>query len=180
MAGIVHELWCGADFVLVAAPPIAREGEVLALAALSDGALVIVQQGMTTEDTARRAVRSLEDIDVPVIGAVVTRVSRRWGLRGVGARPRRARSDGVAARAEVTPSAEGLDDRVRRNGRILAMLKAGTSQVEIAREVGITRARVGQIAKDLREQGLLDAESSRRRSGATGDNGRGARGGFRP
>lgn len=184
MAGLVQEAWHGADFVLIAAPAIARAGEVLALAALCDGAVIIVERGRVTEEAARRAVRSLEDIDVPVLGAVVTRVSRRWSVPRVGRQARRPRRRGLSkelvTRDGFTRPEEDREDGASRNARVLAMLQSGTSQAEIARELGIARTRVGRIAKDLREQGLLAAGGRRKRAGGPGGNGRTPRGGVRP
>lgn len=42
---------------------------------------------------------------------------------------------------------ETPDDRARRDFRIMALLVAGNSEADIARAVGVTRARVNQIVK---------------------------------
>jgi Mrp family chromosome partitioning ATPase len=60
-----------APFVLVAAAPLARLPEAQILAPLVDGAVLVVRAGATTDDAARRARRRLEDVGVPVVGAVL-------------------------------------------------------------------------------------------------------------
>lgn len=42
---------------------------------------------------------------------------------------------------------ETADDRARRDFRIMALLVAGNSEADIARAVGVTRARVNQVVK---------------------------------
>jgi polysaccharide biosynthesis transport protein len=155
MAGLVHDAWSRADFVLLAAPPFSRESEVLTVAALCDGALIIVRRGRTTEHDARRAKRSLEDIDVRIIGAVVAGAPARTAVLPRPGRPvTRALEHHHSSELQADRVTDGAD-RETRDERIRAMLTAGTSQAQIARELGITRGRVSRIAKDLREQGLL-------------------------
>jgi polysaccharide biosynthesis transport protein len=100
MAALVHDAWERTDFVLLAGPPMTREGEALALAALSDGALLVVRQRTTTEDAARRAVRSLDDVDLTMIGAVVTDVPRRLGGHSM---RQRGRPTVAGGRARTVP-----------------------------------------------------------------------------
>ena len=70
------------DFVLIAAPPMTQEGATLAIAALCDGALLVLRPGWTTDESARRAERSLGDVGVALLGAVFTAVPPRPGRVG--------------------------------------------------------------------------------------------------
>lgn len=77
MAALVEDAWSRHDFVLIAAPPMTQEGATLAVSALCDGALLVLRKGWTTEEAARRAQRSLEDVGVSLLGAVFTAAPRR-------------------------------------------------------------------------------------------------------
>ena len=82
MAALVEEAWGCHDFVLIAAPPMTQEGATLAIAALCDGALLVLRPGWTTDESARRAERSLGDVGVALLGAVFTAVPPRPGRVG--------------------------------------------------------------------------------------------------
>ncbi|MFI7587859.1 polysaccharide biosynthesis tyrosine autokinase [Spongisporangium articulatum] len=60
------------DYVLIDAPPLLAVSDAAALAAIADGALVVVQHRRTKRDELRRAVRALETVNARVLGTVLT------------------------------------------------------------------------------------------------------------
>jgi capsular polysaccharide biosynthesis protein/Mrp family chromosome partitioning ATPase len=99
MAALVEDASDQADFVLIAAPPMTLQGAALSITALCDGALLVVRASRTTDDAARRAGRRLQDVGIPLVGAVLTGVRRppagaprANGLAGLRIRPWRPAS----------------------------------------------------------------------------------------
>ena len=72
MAALVGAARDHADFVLLDTPPVGPVNDWLTLAHLVDGVLFVVRLRDTTRDAARRALRAMRDIDVQVLGVVVT------------------------------------------------------------------------------------------------------------
>jgi succinoglycan biosynthesis transport protein ExoP len=71
MTALIQRARRQAPFVLVAGAPLDRIAEAQVLAPLVDGAILVVPAGATTDDAARRARLRLEDVGVPVVGAVL-------------------------------------------------------------------------------------------------------------
>jgi succinoglycan biosynthesis transport protein ExoP len=67
-----------ADFVIIDAPPVLAVQDAKLFAELSDGALLAVRWGKTPKEAVSRAVKSLRDFGVPMIGAVLTRAHAKY------------------------------------------------------------------------------------------------------
>ena len=63
------------EFVIVDAPPLARHPEATALAALSDGVVLILEAGSTRRTAARAAVKNLRASGIAVLAAVLNKQS---------------------------------------------------------------------------------------------------------
>lgn len=59
------------DFLLIDAPAIARYSDALILGQLGDGVVLVIASNRTRRETARVAKNNFEDLDIPVLGAVL-------------------------------------------------------------------------------------------------------------
>jgi capsular exopolysaccharide synthesis family protein len=65
-----------ADFVLIDTPPIGVVHDAITLANLVDAALLVARINWTTKDAARKALRLLRQLDLRVLGVVLTATAR--------------------------------------------------------------------------------------------------------
>ncbi|MGH2797541.1 MAG: Wzz/FepE/Etk N-terminal domain-containing protein, partial [Thermoleophilaceae bacterium] len=72
MAALVAEASGIADLVLLAGAPLGPFGDSIALVPLADVALLVGRLDVTRRDQAGRAVRMLEELEIPLLGAVAT------------------------------------------------------------------------------------------------------------
>jgi polysaccharide biosynthesis transport protein len=72
MPAVVAEASRIADVVLLAGAPMTPFGDSFALVPLADAALVVGRLDVTRRDEAARAVRTLEELEIPLLGAVAT------------------------------------------------------------------------------------------------------------
>jgi succinoglycan biosynthesis transport protein ExoP len=68
---LIREAKGDADVVLLASPPLLRGADSLTLAELADGALLVIEKDRTSAADARRAVRLMRDIGLPLVGLLV-------------------------------------------------------------------------------------------------------------
>jgi polysaccharide biosynthesis transport protein len=115
MGAVVAEASRIADVVLLAGAPMTPFGDSFALVPLADAALVVGRLDLTRRDEAARAVRTLEELEIPLLGAVATvggraiRVSVRREAAGQGRSGRvgdrldlaDVRANGSAGRSET-------------------------------------------------------------------------------
>lgn len=73
MGGILDQLKESADLVLIDAPPLLAVADSLTLASMVDGVLLVVDAEETTRAAVMHARRELEQVDAPVIGAILNR-----------------------------------------------------------------------------------------------------------
>jgi capsular exopolysaccharide synthesis family protein len=73
MSGLLKQLRDFADFVLIDTPPLLTTSDVVALAPLTDGVLLVVDPHLARRSTLEQARHELELIDVPVLGVVVNK-----------------------------------------------------------------------------------------------------------
>jgi capsular exopolysaccharide synthesis family protein len=73
MSGLLKQLRDFADFVLIDTPPLLPTSDVVALAPLTDGVLLVVDPHLARRSTLEQARHELELIDVPVLGVVVNK-----------------------------------------------------------------------------------------------------------
>lgn len=66
------------DIVIIDAPPVLAVQDAKLFAELSDGALLAVRWGKTPKEAVGRAVKSLRDFGIPMIGAVLTRAHAKY------------------------------------------------------------------------------------------------------
>ena len=59
------------DYVLVSAPPLARESEAILMGQLADGIVLIVEANRSRRDTVRQAKEHLETAQVQILGSVL-------------------------------------------------------------------------------------------------------------
>jgi Mrp family chromosome partitioning ATPase len=114
MAAILDEARRRVDGVVIAGGALAEPGPTLSLAPAVDAAVLVVRRGQHT-DAARRAVRSLQALDVRVVGVVLTAGPRRRRDRAL--RARGGGPDGAAAGDAERGAAAGdgvAPDAVRR------------------------------------------------------------------
>ena len=71
VAALLAQLTARADFVLIAAPPFGARPDAEALAAASDGVLLVAEPGRTRRRALLRAVRSLETLQIRLLGVVL-------------------------------------------------------------------------------------------------------------
>jgi capsular polysaccharide biosynthesis protein/Mrp family chromosome partitioning ATPase len=107
MDAVIGEARLRADVVVIAGGPRAEAGHTVSLAHAVDAVLLVVRRGRTRQGAARRALRSLEALGVPVIGAALIGAPRprRHGLRSV--EPHRGGSLRVADDSAPGGSAPG-------------------------------------------------------------------------
>jgi Mrp family chromosome partitioning ATPase len=72
MSRLLKQLNEAADVVLVDVPPIGTVNDPVTLARLVDGIALVVRLNRTTKEAARRTMRTLENLETPVLGVVVT------------------------------------------------------------------------------------------------------------
>ena len=103
MKRLIANLRIDYDIVLIDAPPLLPVADAAVLAAGSDGAILVVQHGVTTTDQVKAAVGRLHSVDALFIGTVVNmspepkRGSRGYGYGygyGYAPEPGRAKSVG--------------------------------------------------------------------------------------
>ena len=75
---LLHRLREIADMVIIDAPPVLAVQDAKLFAELSDGALFIVRWGKTPREAVVRAVKSLHDFGVPVVGAALARAHAKY------------------------------------------------------------------------------------------------------
>ncbi|WP_156794104.1 CpsD/CapB family tyrosine-protein kinase [Aeromicrobium marinum] len=102
MARLVDGLRDRYDVVLIDAPPLLPVSDAALLAALSDGAIVLVRHGRTRADELELAAERLRAVDATVLGTVLTmtprREARRYGYGPEGSTSSRQRGTRRAAR----------------------------------------------------------------------------------
>jgi tyrosine-protein kinase len=72
MTDIIEEARALADVVLLDCPPIGTVSDPVTLANLVDGVVLVSRLNQTTRDGARRTMRTLENLEVQLVGVVVT------------------------------------------------------------------------------------------------------------
>jgi capsular exopolysaccharide synthesis family protein len=72
MTDVVEEARSLADVVLLDCPPIGTVNDPVTLANLVDGVVLISRLNQSTRDAARRTMRTLENLEVQLVGVVVT------------------------------------------------------------------------------------------------------------
>jgi len=77
MAQLVGRLSAGYDLVLIDAPPLLAVTDGALLAALSDGAIVVVRHASTRIDELRGGAERLQSVGARVLGTVITMTPRR-------------------------------------------------------------------------------------------------------
>jgi len=65
-----------ADIILIDSPPAVILSDAAILSTLSDGVLLVIRSGTTSQDAANRALEAFHQVNANVIGVVLTRVSR--------------------------------------------------------------------------------------------------------
>ncbi|HEU4658604.1 MAG TPA: polysaccharide biosynthesis tyrosine autokinase [Capillimicrobium sp.] len=65
------------DYVLIDTPPVLVVSDAVPLAEVADAVLLVIRAGQTTKEDVRRTMRSLEQVGIRAIGAIVTGVSDR-------------------------------------------------------------------------------------------------------
>jgi len=76
MRKMLESLAESADFIILDTPPLLAVADAAAVARWTDGALVVVREGLTTRDAAREARKRLAVIGKEAIGIVVTGVPK--------------------------------------------------------------------------------------------------------
>ena len=72
MTDVIEEARALADVVLLDCPPIGTVNDPVTLANLVDGVVLVSRLNQTTRDGARRTMRTLENLEVQLVGVVVT------------------------------------------------------------------------------------------------------------
>jgi Mrp family chromosome partitioning ATPase len=72
MTDVVEEARALADVVLLDCPPIGTVNDPVTLANLVDGVVLVSRLNQTTRDAARRTMRTLQNLEVQLVGVVVT------------------------------------------------------------------------------------------------------------
>jgi Mrp family chromosome partitioning ATPase len=76
-----------AEFVIIDSPPLSANADVELLAAMTDGAVLLVRSGSTSAEQLRQALDELDAVGVPVLGLVLTmgvKTARSYGRYGYG------------------------------------------------------------------------------------------------
>jgi capsular exopolysaccharide synthesis family protein len=94
MTDVLEEARSLADVVLLDCPPIGTVNDPVTLANLVDGVVLVSRLNQTTRDAARRTMRTLENLEVQLVGVVVTGGAPGEAYYG-------ATSYGAASRAHV-------------------------------------------------------------------------------
>jgi receptor protein-tyrosine kinase len=74
---VLTELRAGFDYVVIDCSPLLAVTDAAVLAASSDGVLVIARFGQTKREQLAHAVRHLEDVGAPLLGAIFTMTPAR-------------------------------------------------------------------------------------------------------
>ncbi len=93
-----------ADMIILDSPPVVVSADAITLSVLMDGVLLVLDVGRTRREPARRALRSLHQVNAPVMGAL---------LAGIPAREVGYFDDGYAERRQEAP----LETSARYAGR---------------------------------------------------------------
>jgi polysaccharide biosynthesis transport protein len=119
MAAVVAEASRMADVVLLAGAPLARFGDAFALVPLADAVLVVGRLDVTRRDEAARAVGALEELEIPLLGAVaavgvpaVRAAVRREPPEPGGSESVRSRLDSADARTNGSGGRSGTPTEV--------------------------------------------------------------------
>lgn len=75
MAELIEEVKADVDVVVIDAPPIVAMSDVLQLAPLADGVIVVARAGATTRESATHAREILEGVQANILGVVLNGVS---------------------------------------------------------------------------------------------------------
>lgn len=81
MAAVVRRARASADVVLLDTAPVDPVSDVVTIAELVGGIVLLARLGQTRRDTLDRALRTLDHLVTPVLGIVVTGIRRRPGER---------------------------------------------------------------------------------------------------
>ena len=76
-----------AEFVIIDSPPLSANADVELLAAMTDGAVLLVRSGSTSAEQLRQVLDELDAVGVPVLGLVLTmgaKTTRSYGRYGYG------------------------------------------------------------------------------------------------
>jgi succinoglycan biosynthesis transport protein ExoP len=68
-----------AEVVIIDSPPLSANADVELLAAMTDGAVLLVRSGSTSAERLRQTLKELDTVGVPVLGLVLTMGSKRVG-----------------------------------------------------------------------------------------------------
>jgi Mrp family chromosome partitioning ATPase len=82
MKTLLETLTSGYDLVLLDTPPVLGAADPIVLAAMVDGALVVVRAGHTSREAAQHAIGQLERVGARVLGAVLNdpdAIAARYG-----------------------------------------------------------------------------------------------------
>lgn len=71
---LLTEAKASSDLVILDAPPVLAVTDALVLAPKTDGVLLMIEAGRTSQDLARQAIRALEHVDAKLLGVVLTKV----------------------------------------------------------------------------------------------------------
>ena len=66
-----------AEFVIIDSPPLSANADVELLAAMTDGAVLLVRSGSTSAEQLRQTLDELDAVGVPVLGLILTMSSKR-------------------------------------------------------------------------------------------------------
>jgi capsular exopolysaccharide synthesis family protein len=81
MKELLQSLRASYDYVIMDAPPLSMVTDAAILGHIADGALFVVRSHRTSADAARAAMRKLQQIDVKVLGAVLTCYNAKKALK---------------------------------------------------------------------------------------------------
>jgi capsular exopolysaccharide synthesis family protein len=84
MEELLQDLSTRYDYVLMDTPPLSMVTDAAILGHITDGVLFVVRSHRIAADAARAAMRKLQQIDVNVLGAVVTCYNAKKALKGSG------------------------------------------------------------------------------------------------
>ena len=81
-ADVLSSLKEEADYVLVDSPPVLPVSDSIVIAGIVDATIIVVTANSTTKRQAQRALEQLQQVDAPIIGAVLNAVGRGAGGYG--------------------------------------------------------------------------------------------------
>jgi capsular exopolysaccharide synthesis family protein len=79
MADLLQEMRGRYDAVIIDAPPLLPVSDAAILAAVADGALLVVRHGETTTDQVRHATDALRQVDARILGTILNFAPNRRG-----------------------------------------------------------------------------------------------------